>query len=162
VNKTFLFLFVALLLPCPPSFAQPDSSMTSPITPRNILIAKGDSYLENTVAAMIVDSLSTSGTTVTIIPLNDLNKQNRLDYTVVVLFNAVKRGQINSAVNKYIKTTENYGTLSNLLICNVLGEKWKGKEASMDAVTTATKTLNPEPVASRVLANIRSVLQREQ
>jgi menaquinone-dependent protoporphyrinogen IX oxidase len=161
VNKTFLFLFVALLLPCRPSFAQPDSSLSSPKTTRNILIAKGDSYLENTVAAMIVDSLSTTGTTVTIIPLKDLNKQNRQDYTVVVLFNAVKRGQINSAVSKYIKTTENYGTESTLLICNVLGEKWKGKETSMDAVTTATKTLNPEPVASRVLANIRSVFQEK-
>ena len=88
--------------------------------------------------------------------------QNRTDFRAVVLFNAVKRNQINSAINKYIKTTENYGTRSNLLICTAYGEMWKGKETVQDAVTTATKTLNPELVASRVLANIRSILQEQK
>ena len=144
------------------TLAQPDSTMYIKEGPVKILIAKSDSYLENTVASLISDSLSSSTCIVTSIPLQDLAKQNRRDFTVIILFNAIKRDRINSAVNKYIKSTENSGTQSNLLICTVYGEKWRGKETATDAVTTATKTLNPELVASRVLANIRLVLQEKQ
>jgi hypothetical protein len=146
----------------PTVFSQPDSAAFVKEVPSKILIAKGNSYLENSVAALISDSLLSSECAVTIIPLQDLEKQNRNDYKVIILFNAIKRDRINSTINKYIKSTENYGTYSNLLICTVYGEKWKGKEAAMDAVTTATKTLNPELVASRVLGNIRLVLQKKQ
>jgi hypothetical protein len=155
-----VFFFLMTLLLVRQDFGQSDSSASVKETPPSILIAKGESYLENTVASMIADSLT--GYTVRTIPLQDLVNQNRKDFRAVVLFNAVKGNQINSTINKYIKTTENYGTRSNLLICTAYGEKWNGKESVQDAVTTATKTLNPELVASRVLANIRLILQQEQ
>jgi menaquinone-dependent protoporphyrinogen IX oxidase len=151
---------LALLVVCP-AFAQPDSAAFVKETPAKILIAKGDSYLEKTVASLIVDSLSETGCIVKIITVQDLNKQNRQDYAAIILFNAIKRDRINSAVNKYIKTTENYGTQSNLLICTVYGEKWQGKEPAVNAVTSATKTLKPEIVAARVLSNIRLALQEK-
>jgi hypothetical protein len=152
--------FMLLLIACP-VFSQPDSAVSVSDGTVRILIAKGNSYMENTVAALISDSLPSPAYSVTAIPLQDLPKQNRQDFSVIVLFNAIKRDQINSAVNKYIKTTENYGTRSNLLICTVYGERWKGKEAAEDAITTATKTLNPGSVASRVLANIRLAIQEK-
>lgn len=148
-----------ILLVVSRGFGQSDSDLVKEV-PQKILIAKGDSYLENTVAAMIADSLT--GYTVTTIPLQDLVNQSRKEFRAVVLFNAVKRDQINSTINKYIKTTENYGTRSNLLICTAYGKKWNGKEPGQDAVTTATKTQNPGLVASRVLANIRLILQEKQ
>jgi hypothetical protein len=150
-----------LLAVCPVS-GQPDSAAFVKDAPNKILIAKEDSYLEKSVISLIVDSLSEKGCIVDIIALQDLNKQNRRDYSVVVLFNAIKRDRINSAVNKYIKTTENYGTQSNLLICTVYGEKWQGKEPAVNAVTSATKTLKPEIVAARVLSNIRIALEEKQ
>jgi hypothetical protein len=145
-----------------PVFAQPDSVVFVKEGPAKILIAKSDSYLENTVATLITDSLSSSDCIVTTIPLADIVKQNRQDFAIIILFNAIKRDKINPTIDKYIKTTENPGTPSNLLICTVYGEKWKGKETSTDAVTTATKTLSPQLVASRVIANIRFILQGKQ
>jgi len=155
-------VLIAVLLVVRPCIAQLDSAANVKEGPVKILIAKTDTYLENAVAALISDSLSSPTCVVTSIRLQDLGKQNRQDYDVIVVFNAIKRGQINSAVHKYIQTTENYGTRSDLLICNVYGERWKGKETAEDAVTTATKTLNPDPVASRVLANIRLSLQQKK
>jgi menaquinone-dependent protoporphyrinogen IX oxidase len=159
VKTVAAFLTIAVLLAGRPAGGQSDSVASVKEASVRILIAKGHSYLENTVAALIADSLPEY--TVTAIPLQELAQQNRQDYEVIVLFNAIHRDRINSAVDKYIKTTENYGTHSNLLICTVFGEKWKGKEIAMDAVTTATKTLNPETVASRVLANIRLAIREK-
>jgi hypothetical protein len=157
------FLFSAVALPgAMPAAAQADSTAFVKESPVKILIAKTDTYLENTVAALISDSLSSPSCIVTSIPLRTLSRQNRRDFTVIVLFNAVKQGQINSAVNKYIRSTENSQTPSNLLICTVYGEKWKGKETAADAVTTATKTLNPVLVAARVLTNIRLAIQEKK
>ena len=153
------FLTIAVLLAGRPAGGQSDSVASVKEASVRILIAKGHSYLENTVAALIADSLPDY--TVTAIPLEDLDKQNHGDFAVIVIFNAVKRDRINSAVRKYIRTTQEYGTLSNLLICTVYGEIWKGKEIAADAVTTATKTLNPEIVASRVLANIRLAVREK-
>jgi menaquinone-dependent protoporphyrinogen IX oxidase len=151
---------LALLAVCP-AFAQPDSTASVKETPVKILIAQGESYLEKTVSSLIADSLSKTGCAVKIIALQDLNKQNRQDYSAIILFSAIKHDRINSAVNKYIKTTENYGTQSNLLICTVYGEKWQGKEPAVNAVTSATKTLKPENVAARVLSNIRMAIQEK-
>jgi hypothetical protein len=150
---------VAMTLIVFSAFAQHDSDRTAQAPPVKILIAKGNSYLENTVAALISDSLQEYA--ITTIPLQDLVKQNRRDFTVIIIFNAIKRDKINPVIDKYIKSTENPGTPSNLLICTVYGEQWKGKGASTDAVTSATKTLNPELVAARVLANIRLAIQEE-
>jgi hypothetical protein len=153
-------LALSIFLALRPAAGQPDTAGSVKEGPVKILIAKGNTYLENTVAALISDSMQECA--VTTIPLEDLAKQNRSDYKIVLLFNAIKRDQINSTINKYIKTTENYGTRSNLLICTPYGEVWKGKESALDAVTTATKTLSPGNVASKVVANIRRFLQKKQ
>jgi hypothetical protein len=162
MTKIRLFLALATALVAGSAFAQPDSGAFGKQPPAKILIAKTDTYLENTVATLISDSLSSPDCIVTTIPLSKLVEQNRQDFTIIILFNAVKRDKINPAIDKYIKTTENPGTPSNLLICTVYGEKWMGKETATDAVTSATKTLNPELVASRVIANIRFILQGKQ
>ena len=62
-----VFLFLMILLLVRQDFGQSDSSASvkDEAQPR-ILIAKGGSYLENTVASMIADSLP--GFTVTTIP----------------------------------------------------------------------------------------------
>jgi hypothetical protein len=147
-----LFLFYSC------SVAQTDSAAGEAAMPVKVLIAKGNSYLENAVAAMINDSLTAQGRQVTIIDLKKINNQNRGEFKVVVLFNAIKASTIGPTVSKFVRSTEDYGSGSNLLICNVYGDKWENKPSDVSAVTSATKTLKPGLVASKVLANIYLML----
>ena len=156
-----ILLMALALFSARPVFCQSDVQAADP-PPKKILIAKGDSYLENTVAAMLIDSCASVDMSATAIALGGLDAANRQEYDVVVVFSAIKRGRISAEVNKYITTTKQYGTHSNLLICNVFGENVGGRETSTDAVTTATKILSPEPIVSRILANIRLILKGKQ
>jgi hypothetical protein len=126
--------------------------------PNDVLIAKGNSYLENAVSAIIKDSLAAWKYDVTVISDRMLNKQDRRDYQAIILFRAIKSAALGPVSRKFVESLGKSTAESNLLICTVFGEKWKSGDQGADAVASATKTLRPGIVAAKILAEVRLIL----
>ncbi|MBN1128233.1 MAG: hypothetical protein JXA71_04570 [Chitinispirillaceae bacterium] len=125
-----------------------------------VLIAKGDSYLENAVTTMIVEKLSGRAITVVTVDLKTLSTTVPAEYGAVVVFNAVKSSRLNRSVRKFLHrfTATNRSLESNMLICTVHGNLWNSENSTVDAVAGATKTLDPPVVANRIVKRIDEVL----
>jgi hypothetical protein len=118
----------------------------------NVLIVKGNSYLENTVTKIVQDSLSRLGFSVNSVPLKKLGSENPANYKAIIVFSAIKvSGQLDPLVKKFIDTKSNDPS-SNVMICTVYGERWGGARVKTDAVSAATKTLNPAAVAAKIVS----------
>jgi hypothetical protein len=143
------------------AFCQTDSARSPGASKVRILVAKGNSYMENEVAAIVKDSLTGRGYEVVTVPLKQLSGQNPREFKAAIIFHSVKSSGLSPAAKEYARLSEQYGTQSNLLVCNVLGEKWEKKDQEEASVTSATKTLKPKTVASKILSNLSSILQHE-
>ena len=135
------------------SAAQGDTTAYRDTTaPRTVLIVKGDSYMENAVTKILKDSLGRQGVTVETARIKKLSSKNSADYTAIIVFSAIKAsGQLDPVVRRYMETKGNDPT-SNIMVCTVIGEKWSGAAEKEDAVSAATKTLNPVVVAAKIMS----------
>lgn len=120
--------------------------------PKKVLIVKANTYLENMVAGALTDSLAKRGITVETISISKLDKKNQAEYSTIIVFSALKAsGQLDPIIKRYI-SAKSSGPVSNIMICTVYGEKWAGiPRKTTDAVSAATKTLDPTVVANRIL-----------
>jgi len=129
-----------------------------------VVIVKGNSYLEDLVTKIIIDSLSRRRVDVSTIDLKNLNNAVPAKYGTVVVFNAVKSSKLTRPVRKFIdQGADVYGNpASKVLICTVHGNLWNPKNATVDAVTGATKTLDPKGIALNILKMIDTVFNGNQ
>jgi hypothetical protein len=120
---------------------------------RSVLIAKGNSYLENAVTGIIMDSLLRRSVNGHTIDLKTLKTVTPGKYDAVVIFNAVKSSKLPRSVQMFIKRTPAPGKnpTSNVLICTVRGNRWNPETPPVDGVAGATQTLNINEVAGNVL-----------
>jgi len=124
------------------------------ILPQVVLVVKGNSYLENAVTKIITDRLAGQNVTVKQIALANLSKENYGAYRAVLIFNAIRAsGQVDPIARAFINSKSDHPS-SNIMICTVYGERWHGKAPTVDAVSAATKILNPEMVAQKILLDI--------
>ncbi len=150
-------LVLGILFCAMPALSQSDSTPSRDTLPLNVLIAMGTSYLEQAVSAIVKDSLQSRGYQVTIVNIKTLGRQNRRRYRAVILFNAVKSSQLTPVARKFVRSQEGPGGESNMLICDVDGEAWKGEREEVDAVASATVKMRPQEVAARVLTNFDAI-----
>jgi hypothetical protein len=131
---------------------------------RAVLIVKGNSYLENAVTKVIIDSLSRKRIDVNTIDLKTLNNAATAKYRTVVVFDAVKSSKLTRPVREFVdQSTDEYGNpASNVLICTVHGNLWNPKNATVDAIAGATRTLNPKVIAYNILKRIDTVFSGGQ
>jgi hypothetical protein len=123
---------------------------------KRILLARGNSYLENAVSGIIVDSLFRRGYSVTVLDVKSLVNEDPNVYRASIIFNGVISSRLFEPVAGY---TSNFKDReSNILICTAYGERWDGKKVEPDAVTAATKSLDPAEVTAKVLKNIYDIL----
>jgi len=129
---------------------QPDDTVLLQV----VLVAKGNSYLEDAVTKVLTDRLAEKGISVKQIPLTKLSEENSGDYRAVLIFNAIRAsGQVDPIARAFINSKSDHPS-SNVMICTVYGERWHGKRPTVDAVSAATKTLNPEMLAQKILMDI--------
>lgn len=151
---TVLVLFVFFV------FAQNNPDIqTEKSPPKNVLLVRGDSYLETAVGRILIDSLARKGFTVKTIGQKSLNSENSGGYRVIIIFNALKSAGLTAPVKKLIDATSK--AQSNVLISTVYGEPWDKNKQSADAVATATKTLNPEILAVKLLTYVNSIVEKD-
>lgn len=155
VLATLLLLLFVYRLP-----AQNDSSgFDKAISLRSVLLVKEDTYLETAVGKILIDSLTQKGFTVKTISQNSLPNENSGAYRVIIIFNAIKPSGLTAPVKQFMNATNK--AQSNVLISTVYGEPWFKNKQSEDAVATATKTLNPETLAAKLLAYVNSIIERD-
>jgi hypothetical protein len=137
-------------------FSAPNDSIVSDKTavPRKVLIVKGDSYLENAVTKILLDSLGRKNITVETARIKKWSNENSASYTAIIVFSAIKVSkQSDPLTRKYMSTKSNDPT-SNVMVCTVYGEKWDNTSEKVDAVSAATKTLKPPFIASNIFSFI--------
>jgi hypothetical protein len=123
---------------------------------RGVLIVKRDSYLENTVSAIVKDSLSAKGFSVKIISPESLKDEQPADYRAAIVMSAIQSSKKNDIERSWARR---FGAgQSNVIIFTVYGEEWKNGKAVGDAVAGATKKLNPAVVAAGLLERIGAIV----
>ena len=158
LSGNLLFVVTLRLLP---SFAGDDSlNALQSVSLQNVLIVNGGSYLENTVSSLVRDSLTQKGFTIKIIPLASLKSEQPSNYRATIIMNAVHTSKVAGIVRSYARSKG--GERSNILICTVYGEEWKSGMTRIDAVTAATKTLNPAGVAVKIISAVLAVMQPDK
>ena len=143
--QLFLILFVNAVFAQNTPEAPADSNSL-----KRVLMVKNDSYLETAVGKIIIDSLTRKGFSVKTIRQNSLINENSGAYSVIMIFNAIKPSGLTAPVKQFMNATNK--SQSNVLISTVYGEPWNKNKKSVDAVASATKTLNPEMVAAKLIA----------
>lgn len=166
-NRTCCLMLTSMLLIGASVSAQKPLSVDTISIPggfakKSVLIAKGQSYLENTVAQIVTDSLKVRGITIVTADLQSLQKMSSIQHNAILVFGAVKSSKLIGPVSKYIaslRDTKNQAA-ANVLICTVYGDIWSPKKASVDAVTGPTQTLNPLSIAQKLIIQIDTVFGR--
>jgi hypothetical protein len=124
--------------------------------PDTVLIAKGNSYLENAVARIVVDSLQRKGVRVKIVSVKTIRSYDPRAYRAAVIFSGVRSGRTADSVREFVLRSSDPN--SKILISTVYGEPWQDGGQSGDAVAAATRTLRPETIAVRILGFINRTL----
>jgi hypothetical protein len=142
------------------SFASVDTttdSLKSTATSKIVLIAKSDSYLENAVSGILTDSLSAKGFSIKIISLETLEKQRSGNYRATIVMNAIQSSKEQRVVRAYTRALG--ADQSKILVFTVYGEEWKTGKVVGDAVTGATKKLNPAFIAEKILKRLEAIAE---
>jgi hypothetical protein len=134
------------------AYAQTDSLRSSAPVSDSVLIAKSDTYLENAVAAILTDSLNRRGLKVRTIDIRKVNRPGTDDYRTIIVFNGVKSNDLVAPVRSLM--TSSAARRAKVLISMVYGERWDGSQGAVDAFTAATKTLQPNVIARRILRSL--------
>jgi hypothetical protein len=132
--------------------AQPDSLRSFAPASDSVIIAKANSYLENQVAAILIDSLSVHGLKVGCVDIRKANRYRPDNYRAIIIFSGVKQGDLIAPVRSIMAASGN--ARSRVLVSTVYGERWGGAKPAVDAFTAATKTLQPGTIAGRILASL--------
>jgi hypothetical protein len=159
IGGLFLLLFIAGALMAKDG-TQTDSSASQEVKQRKaILIAKGNSFLEEAVTKIIIDNFKSKGFRIKVSDIKELNAVVRKDYSVVLVFNAVKSSELAAPVKKFFSgiMDKEGNAESKILICSVYGELWDPKKAGVDAVTGPTRTLNPAVISEKIIQKIDAV-----
>ena len=123
---------------------------------RSVLIIKGNSYLENAVAKILSDSLLNRGFQVKYGDVAHADRESAGKFTTTMIFNAIKKDQnIDPIVQRYIDSKN--GGSSNILIFTVYGATNNSTSKEADAITAATKSLNPVVIAVRIMSTFNSI-----
>jgi hypothetical protein len=126
---------------------------------KRVLLVKEDSYLETAVGKILIDSLTRKGFSIKTINPKSLKNENSGAYRAIILFNAIKSSGLISPVRQLMNATS--GAQTNVLISTIYGEPWDKNKHSEDAVAAATKSLNPELVAAKLLAHFNMIIERD-
>ena len=128
---------------------------------KTVLLVKGNSYWEKTVGTLVVEKLTARGFTVVVANIKNVSVQNPRMYAYTILFGAVEtQKRLSPEARTYV--TVNGGSLSNILIARVFGQAWNPKEKTVDAVTTATKSLDPEVVSDKIVTQVVDNSKKKQ
>ena len=126
---------------------------------KRVLLVKDDSYLENAVGKIVIDSLTQKGFYVRTVRPNSLESENPGTYRITIVFNGVKSSDLTAAIKNYADAMGR--AKSNLLISTVFGDAWEKNKGTVDAIAAATKSLNPQAVADKILANVNKFIERD-
>jgi hypothetical protein len=136
-----------------------DTSVSSKVKQRKaVLIVKGNSYLENAIAKIIIDSLSRRGIDVRTTDLKTVSSAVPAEFVTILVFSAIKSSNIRDQIREFIKGVNDVDgdPVSNILICTVHGDVWEPKKSTVDAVTGATRTLDPGDIAKKIMKQINA------
>jgi hypothetical protein len=126
---------------------------------KRVLLVKDDSYLENAVGKIVIDSLTQKGFFVRTVRPNSLESENPGTYRITIVFNGIKSSDLTAAIKNYADAMGR--AKSNLLISTVFGDAWEKNNGTVDAIAAATKSLNPHAVAEKILANVNKFIERD-
>jgi hypothetical protein len=144
--QTILFIVVASSC----LLAQQKSTTTDTSKSNTVLLLKGNSYLENAVAGIVVDSLKTRGIRVKITDYKNFSQVYAPTFLSTIVFHAIRTDKtLNPVVEKFYRDKTDNG--SKILVFTVYGDKLNNPPESTDAITAATSTLKPNVVALRIL-----------
>jgi hypothetical protein len=119
-----------------------------------VLIVKDSSDLEIAVARILKDTLSKIGYEIKDVPIASINTENASDYTVSIVFSAIKAGMdTDPAVRKFVASKN--GSKSQVKVYTVYGNVYKKTKHDIDATSEATKALHPKLVSDRILKSLQ-------
>jgi hypothetical protein len=140
--KTFKLILLALCLYC----TVPAQEAT-----KTVLIAKSNSWLENTVSALVTDSLVKIGYKVTILDLKAILGENVESYSVTVVFDGIKTARVIESVDEYAKKSKE--KKYNFILFRLTGDI-HDVNSKIDAITAATKNIKPPVVAAKIVSAV--------
>lgn len=119
---------------------------------RRILIAMNGSDFKNVVADGIVKKYAPSAS-LKVIYLNSLKDVSTKDYDVIVLIDrALAWTAFNFAVKKFISTAEEKDKI--VLYLTVDDPKWKVRVSTVDGITSASKSEDPQKIIDLISVEI--------
>ncbi|OGS35581.1 MAG: hypothetical protein A2293_07485 [Elusimicrobia bacterium RIFOXYB2_FULL_49_7] len=158
--KSVLAAFALLTLVAIPLSAK-DTSAVKKAAPTNkkVLLVKSSSDLEKKVAAAIADSLLARGYTLDIIPLDNLDKAEPKEYAATLVFSGVVATKLFEPVSRY--ADELMRQKRTVILCTLYGEQWDEGPSTLDAVTSATKAIDPAVVVGNILRNFDKTVNKK-
>jgi hypothetical protein len=141
-----------------------NTSIKNDLSNNTVLIIKGGSDLENRVAKIVTDNLTRQSLKVELENLRNARRQESGKYLVVIVFNAIKK---NNYIDRSIHTFLNARGMpnENVLVFSVYGRTWPtatDQQEPTDAITAATRTLNPSEVAQAVSQQVISTIRSDR
>lgn len=120
---------------------------------KTVLIIKDSSSLEISVVRILKDTLSKIGYEVKETPIADISKEKASDYTVSIVFSAIKAGNDSDpSIRKFVASKA--GTTAKVKLYTVYGNVYKKGDSDIDAKSEATKAMHPKLVADRILKSL--------
>ena len=138
--------------------AQVNTTGLSELKRHSLLIVHGDTYFENAVVTILKDSLDKRGDTILVASINKMTAIPSRKFGAVVMLHAIDKTQLSSAAQEFLKRYPDEYTNTNVLVCNVRGEKWTSSASEVNTVTSATKPFKPDIVAAKILRSINQIL----
>jgi hypothetical protein len=134
--------------------AQNATDSTTVSLKKTALIIQDSSKLEISVTRILKDTLSKIGYDVKDIPIASIGNEKASDYTVSIVFSAIKAGSDSDpAIRKFVASKA--GSLSQVKLFTVYGNVYSKGKRNVDATSEATKALHPKLVADRVLKSLQ-------
>jgi hypothetical protein len=131
-----------------------NASDNTVLSKKTALIIKDSSDLEISVARILKDTLSKSGYDVKEVPITSISNEKASDYTVSIVFSAIKAGNDSDpAVRKFVASKN--GSKSQVKVYTVYGNVYNKEKRDVDATSEATKALHPKLVADRILKSLQ-------
>jgi len=123
-------------------------------TKKTVLIIKDSSDLEISVTRILKDTLLKIGYDVKVVPIALINNEKASDYTVSIVFSAIKAGDDSDpSIRKFVASKK--GSESQVKVYTVYGNVYNKKKRDVDATSEATKTLHPKLVSDRILKSLQ-------
>jgi len=159
-RKISFGLLLLSLIASPFIFAQNKAdtakpAVTNPVDKKSALIVKDSSKLETAVTRILKDTLTKNGYTVKEVTLADAAKEKASEYTVSIVFSAIRPGnEVDPVIRSFINSKA--GSASKVILYTVYGKEVDKKEkTAVDATTQATAALHPQLVADHILKGFK-------